>query len=169
VTIPLAVKIGPFFTALAHTAARLVVAGADGLVLFNRFLQPDIDLETMAVVDRMALSTREELRLPLRWIAILRGRVPVSLALTSGVHQPEDVVKALLAGADVAMTASALLRDGPGKVAELLAGVQRWLEEHEYASVEQLKGSMSQESCPDPSAFERGHYMRAITTYVASL
>jgi len=168
VTIPLAVKIGPFFTALAHTAVRLVAAGADGLVLFNRFLQPDIDLETMAVVDRMALSSRDELRLPLRWIAILRGRVPASLALTSGVHEAEDVVKALLAGADVAMSASALLRHGPEKVAELLAGVERWLEEHEYASVGQLRGSMSQESCPDPAAFERGHYMRTITTFVAS-
>jgi dihydroorotate dehydrogenase (fumarate) len=168
VTIPLAVKIGPFFTALAHTAVRLVGAGADGLVLFNRFLQPDIDLETMAVVDRMALSTREELRLPLRWIAILRGRIPVSLALTSGVHEADDVVKALLAGADVAMSASALLRHGPEKLADLLAGVERWLEEHEYASVEQLKGSMSRESCPDPAAFERGHYMRTITTYATS-
>ena len=167
VTIPLAVKIGPFFTALAHTAVRLVAAGADGLVLFNRFLQPDIDLETMSVVDRMALSSREELRLPLRWVAILRGRVPISLALTSGVHEAEDVVKALLAGADVAMTASALIRHGPEKVAELLAGVERWVEEHEYASVGQLRGSMSQESCPDPAAFERGHYMRTITTFVA--
>jgi dihydroorotate dehydrogenase (fumarate) len=167
VTIPLAVKIGPFFTALAHTAVRLVAAGADGLVLFNRFLQPDVDLETMAVVDRMALSGRDDLRLPLRWVAILRGRVPISLALTSGVHEAEDVVKALLAGADVAMTASALIRHGPEKVAELLAGVERWVEEHEYASVGQLRGSMSQESCPDPAAFERGHYMRTITTFVA--
>ena len=166
-TIPLAVKIGPFFTALAHTAVRLVAAGADGLVLFNRFLQPDVDLETMAVVDRMALSGRDDLRLPLRWVAILRGRVPISLALTSGVHEAEDVVKALLAGADVAMTASALIRHGPEKVAELLAGVERWVEEHEYASVGQLRGSMSQESCPDPAAFERGHYMRTITTFVA--
>ena len=167
VTIPLAVKIGPFFTALAHTAVRLVAAGADGLVLFNRFLQPDVDLETMAVVDRMALSGRDDLRLPLRWVAILRGRVPISLALTSGVHEAEDVVKALLAGADVAMTASALIRHGPEKVAELLAGVERWVEEHEYASVGQLRGSMSQESCPYPAAFERGHYMRTITTFVA--
>ena len=165
VRIPLAVKIGPFFTALAHTAARLVVAGADGLVLFNRFLQPDIDLETMAVVDRMVLSTREELRLPLRWIAILYGRVPASLALTTGVHEAEDVVKALLAGADVAMSASALIRHGPQKLAEMLTEIERWLEEREYASVEQLKGSMSQESCPDPAAFERAHYMRAITNF----
>jgi dihydroorotate dehydrogenase (fumarate) len=167
VQIPLAVKIGPFFTALAHMAARLVVAGADGLVLFNRFLQPDIDLETMTVVDRMALSTREELRLPLRWIAILYGRVPVSLALTTGVHEAEDVVKALLAGADVAMSAAALIRQGPQKLAELLTEIEHWLEEHEYESVEQLKGSMSQQSCPDPAAFERAHYMRTITSFTA--
>jgi dihydroorotate dehydrogenase (fumarate) len=167
VRIPLAVKIGPFFTALAHMAARLVVAGADGLVLFNRFLQPDIDLETMTVVDRMALSTREELRLPLRWIAILYGRVPASLALTTGVHEAEDVVKALLAGADVAMSAAALIKHGPQKLAKTLTEVERWLEEHEYESVEQLKGSMSQQSCPDPAAFERAHYMRTITNFTA--
>ncbi len=165
VQIPLAVKIGPFFTALAHTAARLVVAGANGLVLFNRFLQPDIDLETMAVVDRMVLSTREELRLPLRWVAILHGRVPASLALTTGVHEGEDVVKALLAGADAVMSAAALIQHGPGKIAEMLAEVERWLAEHEYDSVEQLKGSMSQQSCPDPAAFERAHYMRVISGF----
>ncbi|HZR91285.1 MAG TPA: dihydroorotate dehydrogenase-like protein [Gaiellaceae bacterium] len=166
--IPLAVKIGPFFTALAHTAARMVVAGADGLVLFNRFLQPDIDLEALAVVDRLELSRREELRLPLRWIALLHGRVPISLAATSGVHEAEDVLKALLAGADVAMPASALIRQGPAKLAEMVTGVERWLEDHEYESVEQLKGSMSQQSCPDPAAFERAHYMRAITGFGVS-
>jgi dihydroorotate dehydrogenase (fumarate) len=168
VHIPLAVKIHPFFTALAHTAARLAVAGANGLVLFNRFLQPDIDLETMEVVDRMALSTRDELRLPLRWVAILYGRVPVSLALTTGVHEAEDVVKALLAGADVAMSAAALIQHGPPRLAEMLTGVERWLEEHEFESVEQLKGSMSQQSCPDPAAFERAHYMRMISTFNAA-
>jgi dihydroorotate dehydrogenase (fumarate) len=168
VKIPLAVKIGPFFTALAHTAARLAVSGANGLVLFNRFLQPDIDLEAMAVVDRMALSTREELRLPLRWVAILHGRVPLSLALTTGVHEPDDVIKALLAGADVAMSASALIRHGPGRLTELLEGLEQWLEENEFESVEQLKGSMSQQSCPDPTAFERGHYMRMISTFNAA-
>ncbi len=167
VQIPIAVKIGPFFTALAHTAARLAVSGANGLVLFNRFLQPDIDLETMAVVDRMALSTREELRLPLRWVAILHGRVPLSLALTTGVHEPEDVIKALLAGADVAMSASALIRHGPQRLTELLQGVKHWLEENEFESIQQLKGSMSQQSCPDPAAFERAHYMRMISTFNA--
>ena len=149
-TIPLAVKVGPYFSALAHIAARLADAGADGLVLFNRFLQPDIDLETLAVVDRMHLSTRDELLLPLRWIAILHGRVPLSLAATTGVHEAEDVVKVLLAGADVTMTTSALIEHGPGEVTELLERPRPWLEKDEYDSVEQLKGSMSQASCPDP-------------------
>jgi dihydroorotate dehydrogenase (fumarate) len=164
VSIPLAVKIGPFFTALAHTATRLAVAGANGLVLFNRFVQPDIDLEALAVVDRVHLSTRDELRLPLRWVAILYGRVPLSLAATTGIHEAEDVVKVLLAGADVAMSASALIRHGPAKVTEMLRGLEQWLERYEYVSVEQLKGSMSQGACPDPRAFERAHYMRAISS-----
>ncbi len=165
--IPLAVKIGPYFSALAHTARLLVEAGADGLVLFNRFLQPDIDLETLAVEPFIHLSSREELRLPLRWIAILKGRVPASLALTSGVHEADDVVKALLAGADVAMTASALLREGPERLTDMVEGVRAWLDDHEYESVEQLKGSMSQLACPDPTAFERANYMRALTSYSA--
>ena len=165
VRIPVAVKLGPFFTALAHLAARLVVAGADGLVLFNRFVQPDIDLETLAIVPQLQLSTRDELLLPMRWIAILHGRVPISLAATSGVHEVEDVVKVLLAGADVAMTASALIRHGPERLSQLLAGLAAWLDEHEYESVEQLKGSMSQASCPDPAAFERASYMRALVSF----
>jgi len=165
VRIPVAVKLGPYFSALAHMAARLVVAGADGLVLFNRFLQPDIDLETLAVVPDLHLSTREELRLPLRWIAILHGRVPISLAATSGIHEPDDVVKVVLAGADVAMVASTLLRHGPGRLTELRNGLGRWLEEREYASVEQAKGSLSQLACPDPSAFERAQYMRALVSF----
>ncbi len=165
VRIPLAVKIGPFFTALAHLATRLVVAGANGLVLFNRFVQPDIDLETMSVLPEVHLSSREELLLPLRWIAILYGRVPVSLAATSGIHEAEDAVKALLAGADVTMTASALLRRGPEHLTEMLAGISEWLDREEYASVEQLKGSMSQLSCPDPAAFERASYMQALISF----
>jgi dihydroorotate dehydrogenase (fumarate) len=165
VRIPLAVKIGPFFSAFAHMAARLVVAGADGLVLFNRFVQPDIDLGTLSVVPQVHLSSREELRLPLRWIAILHGRIPISLAATSGIHEPEDAVKVLLAGADVAMTASALLRNGPPHLTRMLAGLREWLDEHEYASVEQLKGSMSQIACPDPAAFERASYMQALVSF----
>ncbi len=164
-TVPLAVKVGPYYTAFANTAARLAEAGAAGLVLFNRFLQPDIDLETMAVKPELQLSSNEEMRLPLRWIAILRGRVPVSLAATSGVQSRDDVVKLLLAGADVVMLASALLREGPGLLRELTDGLDEWLEEREYASVEQLKGSMSQEASGDPGAFERAHYVRALVEY----
>jgi dihydroorotate dehydrogenase (fumarate) len=165
VSIPLAVKVGPFYSAFAHMARQLSEAGADGLVLFNRFLQPDIDLETLEVAPWLPLSTPVELRLPLRWIAILRGRVDVDLAGTTGVHDWRGALKLLLAGADVVMVASAPLTRGPGVVRELLAGLEAWLVEHEYESVAQLRGSLSQASCPDPSAFERGNYMRALTSY----
>jgi dihydroorotate dehydrogenase (fumarate) len=165
VSLPLAVKVGPFYSAFAHMAGRLAEAGADGLVLFNRFLQPDIDLETLSVSPELHLSSPEELRLPLRWIAILRGRVPVDLAATGGAHSASDVVKLLLAGADVVMLASALLRHGPGHVDALRGDVAAWLAEREYESVEQLKGSMSQAAAPDPAAFERSQYMRALISY----
>lgn len=167
VEIPLAVKVGPFFSSMANMARRLVEAGADGLVLFNRFLQPDIDLETLDVDPTLHLSTSEELRLPLRWIAILRGRVDTSLAATTGVHTWEDAVKLLLAGADVTMMASALFRNGPEHVMTVLNGIQTWLDEHEYESVEQAKGSVSQAACPDPVAFERSNYMRAVVNYTS--
>jgi dihydroorotate dehydrogenase (fumarate) len=163
--IPLAVKIGPHYTALANMAARLADAGASGLVLFNRFLQPDIDLEAMTVTPGLQLSRQEELRLPLRWIAILRGRVDADLAATSGVQTTDDVVKLLLAGADVVMLASALLRSGPALLGELTSGLQQWLGERDYLSVAQLRGSMSQETCGDPHAFERAQYVRAIVDY----
>jgi dihydroorotate dehydrogenase (fumarate) len=163
-TVPLAVKIGPYYTALPHVAAQLADAGAAGLVLFNRFLQPDIDLESMTVRPELHLSSNDEMRLPLRWIAILRG-VPLGLAATSGVQTSEDVVKLLLAGADVVMLASALLRQGPELLHELTEGLCAWLSEREYSSVEQLKGSMSQETCGDPHAFERSQYVRAIVDY----
>ena len=169
VTIPVAVKVGPYFSSLANMAQRLVEAGADGLVLFNRFVQPSIDLETLGVVPEVHLSTSAELLLPLRWIAILRGRIEASLAGTTGVHSPEDVLKLLLAGADVTMTTSAILRDGPERLRELVIGLRALLEKGEYESVEQLKGSMSQASCPDPEAFERSQYMRALTSYVTDL
>ncbi len=169
VSIPLAVKVAPYFSSTANMAARLVEAGADGLVLFNRFVQPSIDLETLTVVPEVHLSTSAELLLPLRWIAILRGRIAASLAATSGVHSPEDVLKLLLAGADVTMTTSAILRDGPERMRELVIGLRALLEKGEYESVEQLKGSMSQASCPDPEAFERSQYMRALTSYVTDL
>ncbi|HEX9977800.1 MAG TPA: dihydroorotate dehydrogenase-like protein, partial [Acidimicrobiia bacterium] len=144
VSIPLAVKVGPFFSSMANMARRLVAAGAEGLVLFNRFYQPDIDLERLEVVPNVVLSSSMELRLPLRWIAILHGRVEASLAATTGVHDHLDVVKLLLAGADVTMMASVLLRHGSGRLEEIHDGLLEWLETHEYESVEQMKGSMSQ-------------------------
>ena len=167
VTIPLAVKVGPFFSSMANMARRLVEAGADGLVLFNRFLQPDIDLETLAVDPTLHLSTSEELRLPLRWIAILHGRVGASLAATTGVHTAEDAVKLILAGADVTMMASALFRQGPEHLRDVLEGVGRWLEEREYSSVEEARGSLSQAASPDPAAFERSNYMRAVVSFTS--
>jgi dihydroorotate dehydrogenase (fumarate) len=165
IDIPLGVKVGPYFTAFAHTARELVAAGADGLVLFNRLVQPDLDPEGLRIGPSVQLSTRDELRLPVRWTAILKGRIDASLATTGGIHEPIDVVKALLAGADVTMLASALLQHGPKWLSRLTVGVAAWLEEHEYASVEQMKGSMSQISCPDPAAFERASYMHALTSF----
>jgi dihydroorotate dehydrogenase (fumarate) len=168
ITIPLAVKVGPYFSSMGNMALRLVGAGADGLVLFNRFYQPDIDLEELDVVPNVQLSRSAELRLPLRWIAILRGRVDAaSLAATTGVHEGVDVLKLLLAGADVTMMASALLRHGPLRLTSVLTEVRQWLEEHEYESVEQMKGSLSQEGAPDPAAFERSNYMETLVTYAA--
>ncbi|MGH2660853.1 MAG: dihydroorotate dehydrogenase-like protein [Actinomycetota bacterium] len=168
VEIPLAVKVGPFFSSMPNMARRLVEAGADGLVLFNRFLQPDIDLETLGVDPTLHLSTSEELRLPLRWIAILRGRVDASLAATTGVHTWEDAMKLILAGADVTMMASALFKHGPEHLRTVVDGIRTWLDEHEYASVEQAKGSVSQAACPDPVAFERSNYMRALVSFTSA-
>jgi dihydroorotate dehydrogenase (fumarate) len=167
VHIPVSVKVAPYFSAMANMAARLHKAGAQGLVLFNRFLQPDIALEDLAVAPHLVLSTSDELRLALRWIAILRGRVGASLAATGGAHTPEDVLKLLLAGADCVMLASSLLTKGPGHVDTLVRGVTAWLEERDYTSVTQMKGSLSQQSCPDPDAFERANYMRALQSYTS--
>jgi dihydroorotate dehydrogenase (fumarate) len=161
--VPLAVKIGPYFSSLPDMARRLVQVGADGLVLFNRFLEPDIDLEALAVVPTLHLSTPEELRLPLRWIAVLRGRVDCFLAGTTGVHRAEDALKLLLAGADVTMMASALLRHGPDRLREVRDGIAAWLAEHEYESVAQMRGSMSQLSVANSADYERANYMRALT------
>jgi dihydroorotate dehydrogenase (fumarate) len=166
VTVPLAVKIHPFFSSLPNMALKLARAGANGLVLFNRFMQPDIDLATLKVGPNVELSTSTELRLPLRWIAILKGRVDVSFAATTGVHTANDVLKLLLAGADVTMMASALLKSGVAHPRTVLAGVTAWMEENDYTSVEQLKGSLSQANAPDPEQFERAQYMRALVTYV---
>ncbi len=168
ISIPLAVKIGPYFSSMAYMARRFAEVGADALVLFNRFYQPDIDLDDLEVRPNLVLSTSDELRLVLRWMALLHGRIDASLAATTGVHTVDDVVKLILAGADVTMTASALLRHGPGHLTVLRDGLARWLEERDYTSVEQAKGSLSQRSSPDPGAFERANYMRTLVTYAGS-
>ena len=166
ISIPLAVKVGPYFSAMGNMGVRLGQAGADGLVLFNRFFQPDIDLETMETQPRLHLSTPSELSVPLRWIAILHGRVDASLAATGGIHDAAGLLKVLLAGADVGMIASVLYQKGISQVGSILAGLREWMEEKEYDSVEQLKGSMSRENCPDPAAFQRGNYMKTLTSFV---
>jgi dihydroorotate dehydrogenase (fumarate) len=162
VNIPVAVKLSPFFSNMAHMARRLEQAGANGLVLFNRFYQPDINLDELEIRPNVLLSTPQALRLPLTWIGILYGRVRTSLAATSGVHGAEDVLKLLLVGADVTMLCSALLKNGVGHLRHVEREVQDWLEQHEYESVAQMQGSMSQLRCPDPGAFERAQYMRAV-------
>ncbi|MBM2845287.1 MAG: dihydroorotate dehydrogenase 2 [Bacteroidetes bacterium] len=165
VKIPVAMKLSPFFSSLANMAHRLDTAGVDGLVLFNRFYQPDIDLETLEVRPNVILSSPQSLRLPLRWIAILHGRIKASLAATSGIHNVQDVIKMLMAGADVTMMCSALLKNGPQHLGHVLADLNQWMLEHEYVSVSQMKGSMSQKSVADPAAFERANYMKALNTY----
>jgi dihydroorotate dehydrogenase (fumarate) len=165
VVIPVAVKLSPFFSNLANLAKRLDAERADGLVLFNRFYQPDIDLEELEVKPNVLLSTPQALRLPLTWIGILYGRVRASLAATSGIHTAEDVLKMLMVGADVTMLCSALFRKGPFYLREVEKELLSWMEEHEYESVKQMRGSMSQLRCADPSAFERAQYMRAIKSY----
>ena len=165
VSIPVAVKLSPFFSNMANMAKQLDDAGADALVLFNRFYQPDIDLEELEVKPSVILSTPHALRLPMRWIAILFGRVDADLAATSGIHHAPDVLKMLMAGADVTMLCSTLLARGIGHIRVIENEMGAWMEEHWYESVRQLKGSLSQMRCPDPSAFERAQYMRALTTY----
>ena len=164
VKIPVAVKLSPFFTNFAHFARRLDQQGVDGLVLFNRFYQPDIDLEALEVTPNLNLSAPGEIRLPMRWIAMLHGRIRASLAATSGIHRGTDALKMLMAGADVTMLCSVLLRHGIEHLTVIEREMREWMEAHEYDSVEQLKGSMSQKNCHDPSAFERAQYMRAIAT-----
>ncbi len=165
VKIPLAVKLSPFFTTLPNLCSRLVQGGASGLVLFNRFMQPDLDIETLEVTPNVVLSSSNEMRLPLRWIAILYGRIKADLALTTGIHTAQDVLKAMMAGASVAMMASALLDKGTKQISEVLAGMQTWMESFEYESIQQMKGSMSQRSVAEPSAFERANYMKALTSF----
>ena len=168
VKIPVAMKLSPFFTNFARFARRADREGADGLVLFNRFYQPDIELETLEISPNILLSTPMAMRLPMRWIAMLYGRIGASLAATSGIHRATDALKMLMAGADVTMLCSILLRRGIEHIQVIEREMREWMEEHEYESVEQLKGSMSQKNCPDPSAFERAQYMRALETYPAA-
>jgi len=164
VHIPVAIKLSPYFSNMAYMARRLDETGANALVLFNRFYQPDIDLEALEVRPNVLLSTPQSLRLPLRWIAILFGRIKADLAATSGIHSGEEVVKMLMAGANVTMMASAVLRHGIEHIRYVEKGLRVWMAEHEYESVKQMQGSMSQINCPDESAFERAQYMRAVTT-----
>jgi dihydroorotate dehydrogenase (fumarate) len=165
VEIPLAVKLSPFFTAPVNIAGRFAAAGAKGIVLFNRFYQPDFDLETLDIVPTLNLSHPNELLLRLHWIAIMFGIVPADLAATGGVHSADDVLKAMLAGARVAMMTSALLRNGAMYAKEVLADLERWMEDHEYESIQQMCGSMSYRSVTDPGAFERSNYMRVLSSY----
>ncbi len=165
VSIPVSMKLSPFFSSLPHFVRQIEGAGAAGVSLFNRFFQPDIDLDTLGVVDRVQLSSSADVLLTMRWIAILRGRTGLSLAATGGVHTANDALKMLLAGADVVHMASALLQRGPQALAEILDGLSRWMEVREYDSVAQMKGSMSQQNLPDPSAFARAAYLNALDSF----
>jgi dihydroorotate dehydrogenase (fumarate) len=164
VQIPVAMKLSPFFSSIPNMAKQLSDAGADALVLFNRFYQPDINIEELTVDPSINLSTSLSSRLPMRWIAILYKRIQASLAATSGVHSHVDVLKLLMAGADVTMMAAALIKQGPSHLRNVESGLRQWMEEHEYESVEQMKGSMSHRSCPDPSGFERANYVKALNS-----
>lgn len=165
INLPIAVKLSPSFTALPNFAKRLADAGANALVLFNRFYQPDFDLDNLEVVPNLVLSSSDELRMPLRWIALLYGRLDVDLALTSGVHKHTDILKAMMAGAKVAMTTSMLLKKGPQKASKILRKLVNWMEENEYESIQQMQGSMSQKAVADPDAFERANYMKVLSSY----
>ena len=165
VKLPITMKLNPYFSALPHMCQRLVEAGTDGLVLFNRFYQPDLDVEMLDVVPNLQLSSSDEMRLPLRWIAIMYGKINADFALTTGVHTTQDVVKGLAAGAQITMMASELLKNGIGRVGEILDGLTAWLEAYEYESVTQLRGSLSQLNCPAPAAFERANYVNVIKSY----
>jgi dihydroorotate dehydrogenase (fumarate) len=165
ITIPVAVKLSPYFTSFANMAMRIKQAGADALVMFNRFYQPDIDLEELEVVPNLVLSSSHEMRLPVRYVAMLYGRVPADMAITTGVHTYHDVLKGMMAGAKVTMVASELLRNGPQRIGEMVDGLQVWMEEHEYDSIEQMQGSMSQQNVAEPAAFERANYMKVLASW----
>lgn len=162
VDIPVAVKLSPFYTSVAHLSGWLEEEKLDGLVLFNRFFQPEIDIVSLEVKPHLDLSTSEDLRLRLRWLGLLRDQVKLSLACSGGVHKWGDVVRALLAGADVVQVVSVLLRKGPAEIGELLTGLKAWMVEHEYESVAQMRGALSLRNCPDPEAYERGNYLRML-------
>lgn len=166
VKVPVAMKIAPQFTSIPNMAKRMAEAGADALVLFNRFYQPDFDLERLEVVSDIQLSSPSRLHLRLRWAAILFGRIQADLGITGGVHSPEDVVKCMMAGGKVAMMASALLKYGIGHLSTVTKGIERWMDEHEYDAISTMQGSMSQRTVANPSAFERAHYMKMLTSYV---
>jgi dihydroorotate dehydrogenase (fumarate) len=169
VNLPVAVKLSPYFSNIANMAKRLADAGADGLVLFNRFYQPDLDLDNLEIKTNVLLSTPQAMRLPLRWIAILYGAIPVDFAATSGIQTATDVLKMIAVGANVTMLVSVLLRHGIDYLQTIEQGLHQWLEEHEYESLQQLQGVMSQSNCPEPSTFERVQYMKAIQTYQPNL
>jgi dihydroorotate dehydrogenase (fumarate) len=168
VSIPVAIKVGPYFSSFADMACQLEEAGADALVLFNRFYQPDFDIETRTVVPSLALSRPDEIRLPLLWISLLYGRVSASLAATTGVHSPVEAIKYLMAGADVVMSTAALLQQGPPFFARLLAEMTTWMEQKGYTSISQMRGSMSQQSVMDSSAFVRSNYIKVLESYTAT-
>jgi dihydroorotate dehydrogenase (fumarate) len=165
IQIPVAVKIGPYFSSLPNTAKRLDQAGANALVLFNRFYQPDFDLENLEVVPNLILSTPHELLLRLNWVAVLYGKIKADLAVTGGVHSGLDVLKSMMAGASVAMMTSALLKNGIGHLATVQTELLKWMEEHDYESIHQMRGSMSQKSVADPSAFQRANYVKVLSSY----
>lgn len=165
VTVPVAVKLSPFYSSVAHLAARLDAAGVDGLVLFNRFYQPDIDLQELAITSQLSLSRSQDLLLRLRWLAVLHGRVKATMAVTGGVHTAADALKSVMAGASAVQTVSSLLLNGPEHIKVIVDGMRAWLEEHEYESLAQAKGSMSLERSPNPAAFERANYMKVLAAY----
>lgn len=165
VNIPVAIKLGPYFSAFANMAVKLDKAGADGFVLFNRFYQPDIDLNQLEVIPNLHLSSAHELRLPLRWIAILYKKIKASLAATTGIHTAEDVIKMVMVGADVTMLASVLLAQGVEKLERILNDIQHWMTENDYSSIEQMKGSMSSQAIAEPAAYERANYIKTLQSY----
>ncbi len=165
VKIPVAVKLSPFYSSFANVARELEKVGADGLVLFNRFYQPDIDIENLEIVQHLELSTSAELPLRLRWLAILSGRVSLSLGVTGGVHTPLDAIKAVMCGAHAVQMVSALLQNGPQYIQTMIRKVGQWLEEHDYSSLRQMQGSMSLQKCPNPRALLRGNYMKMLQTW----